>query len=128
MYTKQVESYILAGVAALHIEDQPLSKRCGHLASKQVVDTPAFVSRIRAAATARANLHSDIVLIARTDALQVHGFEDAIARLKAAVDAGADAAFLEGVSDEDEMKRFVDEMVRLCPPLCPPFLACARRT
>ncbi|KAH8909923.1 Phosphoenolpyruvate/pyruvate domain-containing protein [Coniochaeta sp. PMI_546] len=110
MVARTVERYILAGVAGLHIEDQVTTKRCGHLLGKELVDTDTFVPRIRAADAARRRLEDDIVLIARTDALQGCGFDEAIGRLKAAVDAGADVAFLEGMKSLDEMRRAVKAM------------------
>ena len=96
MVARTVGAYHRAGVAGLHIEDQVLAKRCGHLGGKRVVSIDDFTQRIFAAAQARQRLASDIVIIARTDALQTHGFDEAIKRLKAAVAAGADIAFLEG--------------------------------
>ncbi|KAL3449210.1 Pyruvate/Phosphoenolpyruvate kinase-like domain-containing protein [Aspergillus insuetus] len=104
MVARSVQQYHRSGVAALHIEDQIQTKRCGHLGGKHVVPVDAFVSRIRAAVAARKQLGSDLVVIARTDALQTDGFDEAITRLKAAVQAGADAAFLEGVTNEDEAR------------------------
>lgn len=86
-----------AGIAGLHIEDQIQTKRCGHLGGKEVVSADTFEQRIRAAAQARESLHSDIVIIARTDALQTHNFDEAVRRLKLAISAGADVAFLEGM-------------------------------
>jgi 2-methylisocitrate lyase-like PEP mutase family enzyme len=97
MVARTVEQYHRSGVAGLHIEDQIQTKRCGHLGGKTVVDVDTFVQRIRAAVQARRRLASDLVVIARTDALQTHGFDEAVARLRAARDAGADVAFLEGV-------------------------------
>lgn len=105
MVARTVEKYILQGVAALHIEDQVTTKRCGHLLGKELVDEGTFVSRIRAAAAARTRLGSDIVVIARTDALQSLGYEGAVARLRAAVAAGADVAFVEGVRTPEDLAR-----------------------
>jgi 2-methylisocitrate lyase-like PEP mutase family enzyme len=82
--TRTVQQYARSGVAGFHIEDQVQTKRCGHLQGKQLVDTPTFISRIRAAKAARDNIDSDIVIIARTDALQSLGYKEAIRRLKAA--------------------------------------------
>ena len=104
MAARTVAAYHRAGVAGLHIEDQIQTKRCGHLGGKEVVDVATFAQRIGAAAQARARLGSDLVIIARTDALQTHGFEEAVARLRAAVGAGADVAFLEGVTTEEEAR------------------------
>jgi 2-methylisocitrate lyase-like PEP mutase family enzyme len=98
MVGRTVTQYIRAGVAGLHLEDQTVSKRCGHLNGKQLVDVSEFEARIRAARMARESSGSDIVIIARTDALQSFGYEEALRRLKAAVAQGADVAFLEGVT------------------------------
>lgn len=107
---RTVERYIQAGVAGLHIEDQALTKRCGHLLGKELVDQPTYLARIRAAAAARSRSGAgddDIVLIARTDALQSLGFAEAVARLRAAVEAGADVVFLEGMTSLEQMRESV---------------------
>ncbi|KAK5653105.1 hypothetical protein OQA88_9203 [Cercophora sp. LCS_1] len=110
MVARTVERYIMAGVAGLHIEDQVVTKRCGHLMGKELVDCETFVARIRAAVEARRKLGSEIVVIARTDALQGLGFDKAVGRLKKAVEVGADVVFLEGMRSEEEMRRFVEVM------------------
>lgn len=92
--TRAVQQYARSGVAGFHIEDQVQIKRCGHLQGKQLVDTPTFLSRIHAAKAARDRIDSDIVIIARTDVLQSLGYKEAIQRLKAAQEAGAEVAFL----------------------------------
>jgi|SRR4051794_14427407 len=97
--TRTVREYEARGVAALHIEDQVSPKRCGHLAGKEVIAADEFTSKIRAAAEAR---RGDIVLIARTDARQVLGFDAAIERANAALAAGADVAFVEAIETADE--------------------------
>lgn len=107
MVARTVEMYARSGVAGLHIEDQVQTKRCGHLAGKEVVDTDVFISRIKAAVNARIQIHSDIVIIARTDALQTHGYDEAISRLKAAHDVGADVAFFEGFTSKEQGKQIV---------------------
>ena len=89
MVARTVELYARAGVAGLHIEDQVQTKRCGHLAGKECVSLEIFVTRIAAARAARERIGSPIVLIARTDALQSEGYDGALARLRAARDAGA---------------------------------------
>lgn len=110
MVARTVEQYARSGIAALHIEDQVQTKRCGHLSGKIVVDTETFVTRIRAAAQARARIGSDIVVIARTDALQGHGYEEAVARLRAARDAGADVGFLEGITSREMAIQIVRDL------------------
>lgn len=102
MVARTVRAYMAAGVAAMHIEDQVVTKRCGHLANKELVDESVYLSRIRAAVMAREEqrlaVGTDIVLIARTDSLQGLGYATAISRLKQAVAIGADVAFLEGMT------------------------------
>ena len=110
MVGRTTAAYISAGVAAFHLEDQVVNKRCGHLKNKQLVDVDTYTSRIRAASNTRSQLGRDIVIIARTDALASLGYDEALKRLKAAIEAGADVAFLEGVSSVDEAKKFNAEM------------------
>lgn len=108
MVARTVQAYISAGVAGLHLEDQVLSKRCGHLAGKELVDEETYLSRIRAAVLAREEMRrttgGDIVLIARTDALQSLGYNVAIDRLKKSIEIGADMAFLEGLLSLDQCR------------------------
>jgi 2-methylisocitrate lyase-like PEP mutase family enzyme len=98
--TRTVRAYEAAGVAAIHLEDQVMPKRCGHLDGKQVVDRSRFVSLIEAAVAARRS--DDFVIIARTDAAATHGLDEAIERANAALSAGADMAFVEAVSTLEE--------------------------
>ena len=109
MVARTVTQYARAGVAALHIEDQVQTKRCGHLLGKQVVSREEFVTRIRAAVLARDAIPggSDFVIIGRTDSAQVLGMDEAVARLKLAADAGADVCFIEGVKNADLLKSTV---------------------
>lgn len=104
MVARTTEQYSRAGVAGFHIEDQVQTKRCGHLGGKILVDRETFVTRIRAAVQARKRIGSDIVVIARTDALQKFGYEESVARLRAAREAGADAGFLEGMTSREMMR------------------------
>ncbi|MGH7268305.1 MAG: isocitrate lyase/PEP mutase family protein [Candidatus Rokuibacteriota bacterium] len=90
---RTVRAYEAAGAAALHLEDQVSPKRCGHLAGKDVVPPEEMVARIRAAAEARTD--PDLLLIARTDAIAVTGFDDALERARAYARAGADVLFVE---------------------------------
>jgi 2-methylisocitrate lyase-like PEP mutase family enzyme len=107
---RTVEQYHRSGVAALHIEDQIQTKRCGHLGGKQIVDIDTFSHRIAAAVQARERIGSDILIIARTDALQTDDFDEAARRLRAAVAAGADVAFLEGVTTKEEARAICREL------------------
>jgi 2-methylisocitrate lyase-like PEP mutase family enzyme len=99
--TRTVREFEGRGVAGIHIEDQVSPKRCGHLDGKAVVEKDEFTSKIRAAVAARRD--PDFVIIARTDARAVSGFEDAVARANAALEAGADLAFVEAVETGDEL-------------------------
>ena len=90
---RTVRSYERAGVAAIHIEDQQWPKRCGHLSGKTLIPAEEMAAKVRAACDARSD--PDFVIIARTDALAVEGFEGALARAKAYEAAGADMIFLE---------------------------------
>ena len=110
MVARAVEEYCRAGVAGFHIEDQVLSKRCGHLQGKEVVDIETYLARIRAARGAIIRYGSDIVLIARTDVLQQYGYDEAIKRLKAARDAGADVGFLEGITSREMARQAVKDL------------------
>lgn len=111
MVRRTVEEYIKGGVASLHLEDQVQTKRCGHLSSKELVDEDVFISRIKAAALARDQMpNGDIVIIARTDALQNLGYDAAVARLKRAVIAGADMAFVEALTSIDQMRTLVRDL------------------
>jgi methylisocitrate lyase len=110
MVAKSVQQYIQAGVAGFHIEDQISNKRCGHLAGKRVVGLEEYLTRIRAAKLTKDRLHSDIVLIARTDALQQHGYDECITRLKAAREIGADVGLLEGFTTREQMKQAVQDL------------------
>jgi methylisocitrate lyase len=89
-----------AGVAGLHIEDQVNPKRCGHLDGKAVVDADTAIKRIRAAAAARRD--PNLLIMARTDIRALDGLDAAIDRVKALVDAGADAVFPEAMRDLSE--------------------------
>ena len=108
--TATVNQYIRANVAGFHIEDQLLTKRCGHLSGKQVVSREVYLSRIRAAKAAKDKARSDIVLIARTDANQQLGYDECIVRLRAARDLGADVGLLEGFKSKDEARRAVQDL------------------
>lgn len=91
-----------AGLAGCHIEDQVMPKRCGHLDGKEIVPTDIMIQRVKAAAEAKRD--SNFVLIARSDARAVEGLGEAIDRMKAYVDAGADMIFPEAMKDEKEFE------------------------
>lgn len=113
---RSLQQYHLAGVAGFHIEDQVMQKRCGHLAGKEVVDIDTYISRIKACVQAAKRLRSDIVIIARTDALQSRGYDDCIARLRRARDEGADMGILEGFSSKAQARQAVKDLAPW--PLC----------
>jgi 2-methylisocitrate lyase-like PEP mutase family enzyme len=98
---RTVRSYALAGVAAIHIEDQTFPKRCGHLAGKEITDRDVWLRKIRAAAECRPV--DDMLIIARTDARAVAGLDEAIEHVTAALEVGADVAFVEAPQTVDEV-------------------------
>jgi methylisocitrate lyase len=95
-----------AGVAAVHMEDQILQKRCGHRPNKEIVSTVEMQDRIKAAVDARSD--KDFVIMARTDALAVEGLDAAIERAVAYVEAGADMIFAEAMTELSHYTRFKD--------------------
>ena len=100
---RTVRAYERAGLAGLHLEDQVAPKRCGHMAGKQVVSVEEMCGKLRAAADARQN--PDFLLIARTDAIAVEGFESAITRANAYLEAGADVAFVEAPEAGEQLRQ-----------------------
>jgi 2-methylisocitrate lyase-like PEP mutase family enzyme len=99
---RTIREFERAGVAALHLEDQTFPKRCGHLDDKTVVATGEMVQKLRAARDAATD--SDLVLIARTDALAVEGVDAAIERALAYAAAGADVIFVEAPTSEAQVE------------------------
>ena len=97
-----------AGLAGCHIEDQEFPKRCGHLAGKSIVDVEEMVGKIKAAANARRD--PDFIIIARTDARAVEGFDRAVERAGEYVAAGADAIFPEALQGHEEFRDFAKEI------------------
>jgi carboxyvinyl-carboxyphosphonate phosphorylmutase len=95
------------GVAAIQIEDQITPKRCGHTEGKQIIPKEEMVKKIEAFHYAKT---TDLVLIARTDAIAVTGFEDAIDRARSYAQAGADILFVEAPHTVDEVRRISDEL------------------
>ncbi|MDO8547559.1 MAG: oxaloacetate decarboxylase [Nitrospirales bacterium] len=109
---RTVNELIDAGAAGMFLEDQVWPKRCGHMKGKRVIPVEEHVQKIRAAVDARKG--RDFFIVARTDARQVNGLEDAIARCKKYKEAGADALFVEAPQSVDELKTLARE---LPPPL-----------
>ena len=105
---RTVREYEDAGAAALHIEDQVFPKRCGFLAGKQVIKLAEMVPKVRAACDARRD--RNLVIIARTDALQPNGWDDVVLRARAYRAAGADLIFVDGIQTLDDLKRYADKL------------------
>ncbi len=98
-----------AGASAIHIEDQVMPKRCGHLeGGKKVIGAEEMGMKVRAAVEARKD--EDFVIIARTDARAVNGFQDAVERAKFYLDCGADMIFIEALESEEEFRQFAREV------------------
>ena len=105
---RTVSSFIAAGAAAMHIEDQEAAKRCGHRPNKALVSTQEMVDRIKASVDARTD--PTFVIMARTDSLATEGVDSAIARCGAYVDAGADMIFAEALTDAEQYKKFTSSL------------------
>jgi methylisocitrate lyase len=101
---RSVQLFEAAGVAGIHLEDQQLPKRCGHLSGKALVEPEVMAAKIRAATAARRD--PSFVIIARTDARGVYGFDDAVKRARLYLEAGADAIFPEALETEAEFAAF----------------------
>ncbi len=99
---RTIQEFERAGVAAIHMEDQEFPKKCGHLDDKKVIPLDDYLAKVRAADDARTD--PDFMIIARTDARAVIGFEEAIKRANAALEAGADIAFVEAPMTLEEVK------------------------
>ena len=101
-----VRSFEEAGAGAVHIEDQILPKKCGHLNNKKLADAHDMAAKVAAAAKARRNL----AIIARTDAAASEGIDGAVARARLYLQAGADAIFPEAVTNADMFRAFAKAM------------------
>lgn len=102
-----------AGANAIQLEDQVMPKKCGHFTGKEVIGKEEMVGKIKAAVDAR--VHSDFLIIARTDARAVHGFDDAIERAAAYAEHGADITFVEAPISTDELRRI--PLALACPQI-----------
>jgi methylisocitrate lyase len=109
---RTVRDFQDAGAAGVFLEDQVWPKKCGHFQGKQVISTDEHASKIRAAAEARGE--RDLFIVARTDARQPLGLDDAIARCLSYKEAGADALFVEAPQSVEELEQIAKE---LPPPL-----------
>src|SRR5438874_10283335 len=105
---RTVKLFESAGVAGIHLEDQQLPKRCGHLSGKALVTPEEMAAKLRAAVAARHD--PDFVLIARTDARGVNGMADAVRRARLYREAGADVIFPEALETPDEFTAFAREV------------------
>jgi 2-methylisocitrate lyase-like PEP mutase family enzyme len=105
---RTIREYEQAGVAGLHLEDQVMPKRCGHLSGKQVVPAADMEAKVLAAVAARTD--PDLVIVARTDVLALEGVEAAIDRGRRYADAGADALFIEAPRTEEDIERIAGEL------------------
>ena len=92
-----------AGASAIHIEDQVLPKKCGHFEGKRIVPVADFIAKVRAFVDTRTS--DDFLLIARTDAIAVGGFNDAVDRGNAYLEAGADIIFVEAPITMEQVER-----------------------
>ena len=101
---RTVRMFEAAGVAGIHLEDQEMPKRCGHLSGKSLIPADQMCAKIRAAVAAKRD--RDFVIIARTDARGVTGFGDALERAHQYMAAGADAIFPEGLQSAEEFAEF----------------------
>jgi carboxyvinyl-carboxyphosphonate phosphorylmutase len=110
---RTVQSYEQAGVAGVHIEDQVMPKKCGHMSGKAVIGADEMVGKIRAAVSARRD--PDFVVIARTDAAAVEGLDAALERARAYAEAGADLLFVEAPTSEDDIARVAGELAGVAP-------------
>ena len=105
---RTVRQFEQAGAAGLHLEDQQMPKRCGHLTGKSLVDAEAMAAKVRAAVSARRD--PAFVIVARTDARSVYGYDDAVRRARLYVEAGADVIFPEALESKDEFAAFARDV------------------
>jgi 2-methylisocitrate lyase-like PEP mutase family enzyme len=112
-----VQTYERMGVSAILIEDQQWPKRCGHMAGKKVVPADMAVAKIKAACSER--LNPETWILARTDARQVYGLDEAMRRAEEFINAGADGIFIEAPRSVDELKRIghAFDVPQICNPL-----------
>ena len=105
---RTVRKYEQSGVAAIHIEDQEFPKRCGHLDDKRVIPAEDMVPKIKEAVESRTD--KDFLIIVRTDALAVTGWDDTMDRCNRYIDAGADVLFVEALRSPEEARQAVESL------------------
>lgn len=110
---RTVRQFERAGANAIQIEDQQFPKRCGHLSGKSLIECAAMEGKIRAALDSRHDANT--LIIARTDAVAVEGFEAALDRAQAYADAGADILFVEALRDVEDMRQTVARFAERIP-------------
>ena len=96
------------GLCGIHIEDQMMPKRCGHLEGKKLVSSNEMIQKIKAACISRKD--NNFLIIARTDARSVHGIDEAIERANLYIEAGADAIFPEALKSKEEFELFAQKV------------------
>ncbi len=107
------------GVSGIHLEDQEFPKRCGHLDGKRLVPADEFCVKIESAAKAKTN--KDFLILARTDARSVSGYDEAVKRAHKYIEAGADGIFPEALQDLDEFVRFARDVDTVLLANCTEF-------
>jgi 2-methylisocitrate lyase-like PEP mutase family enzyme len=112
---RTVRTFERAGATMIQLEDQSFPKRCGHLAEKKLVPPSEMAAKIRAAVDARRSIET--LILARTDAIAVEGFDAAIGRARIYAEAGADALFVEAPASGDELARVPQVLGRKLPLL-----------
>jgi 2,3-dimethylmalate lyase len=112
---RTISMFEAAGASGVHMEDQVLPKKCGHVAGKVLVPVEDMVNKLKAAQDARVD--KDFVIIARTDAIAVDGFEAAIERARRYAEAGADALFLDAPETMEQLERIGKELASTGKPL-----------
>lgn len=105
---RTIKTLYHAGVSAVHVEDQVFPKRCGHLDGKELVDKNEFCEKLTAASEAKPD--PNFVLLARTDARGVEGYDAAVDRAQAYLKAGADGIFIEALQSQEEFVRFAKDV------------------
>jgi len=107
---RTVQEYIHAGAVGMFLEDQVIPKRCGHMEGKQVISWEEMEGKLRAGMDARDQLDPNFLIIYRTDAIAVNGFEDALERAKRAIDLGVDMVFVEALETLPQIERVGKEL------------------